>query len=397
MRNVGSFITVLSNGNVLSPQNLGQRDLLLAGGMIADITDRISPCAQIHVERIDVEGCYVVPGFIDAHVHLIGAGGEGGVTSRTPELMLGQLIRAGVTTVVGCLGVDGTSRHLTALLAKARALEEEGITSHIYTGAYQVPTPTITGSVRNDLILIDKVIGCGEIAISDHRSSQPTKEEMQKLAAEARLGGILSGKAGVLHLHVGNGERRLAMLFDIVRETEIPISQLTPTHLNRNTALLDEGIRFGRAGGMIDITTSLEPTPDNERVISASEAVHYCIAAGVPIENITMSSDANGSMPVFDEAGRLRSLRVAGIDSLHGALKRVAAEGLPLSDALKLITWNPSKALRLQPRKGTLAVGSDADIVVLDDRLDIQYVFAKGQCLMERGRLRARSAFEHEA
>ncbi len=393
---MGSFITVLSNGNVFSPQNLGRKDLLLAGGMIADITDRIAPCAQIETERFDVEGCYVVPGFIDAHVHLIGAGGEGGVTSRTPELMLGQIIRAGVTTIVGCLGVDGTSRHLTTLLAKARALEEEGITSYLYTGAYQVPTPTITGSVRDDLVLIDKIIGCGEIAISDHRSSQPTGE-LRKLASETRLGGILSGKAGVLHLHVGDGERRLGMLFEIVRETEIPISQLTPTHLNRNKALLDEAILFARAGGMIDVTASLEPTTHNARVIRSSEAVRYCMAAGVPIENITMSSDGNGSLPVFDEAGELRSLRVAGIESLHGELKRTVAEGLPLGDALKLVTSNPARSLRLQPRKGALAVGSDADILVLDDRLDLRYVFAKGRCLMERGRLRARSAFEREA
>jgi beta-aspartyl-dipeptidase (metallo-type) len=394
---MGSFITVLSNGNVFSPRNLGQKDLLLAGGLIADISDHIDPCPQMNIERFDLGGCSIVPGFIDAHVHLIGAGGEGGETSRTPELMLSQVIRAGVTTVVGCLGVDGTSRHLTSLLAKARALEEEGLTSHIYTGAYQVPTPTITGSVRSDLILIDKVIGCGEIAISDHRSSQPTKEELQKLAADVRVGGILSGKAGVLHLHLGDGERRLGMLFEIVHQTEIPISQFTPTHLNRNRALLDEGIQFAKAGGTIDLTTSLEPTFPGARVIRCSEAVQYCRAAGVPIENITLSSDGNGSLPVFDEMGVLKSLRVAEIESLRAALKRTVGEGLPLCDALKLVTSNPARSLRLLPRKGTLAVGSDADIVVLDDRLEIQYVFAKGRCLMERGRLHARGAFEHEA
>jgi beta-aspartyl-dipeptidase (metallo-type) len=394
---VDSFISVLCDGNVLSPQSLGRKDLLLAGGVIADISDRINPCPQIRIERYDMKGCYIVPGFIDAHVHLIGAGGEGGVTSRTPELVLSQAIRAGVTTVVGCLGVDGTSRHLSTLLAKARALDEEGITSYIYTGAYQVPPPTITGSVRDDLILVDKVIGCGEIAISDHRSSQPTKQELQKLAADARVGGILSGKAGVLHLHLGDGERRLGMVFEIVQETEIPISQITPTHLNRNRALLDEGIRFAKAGGMIDLTTSLEPSVHNGQPIRSTEAVQYCVAAGVPIENMTLSSDGNGSLPAFDDAGELRCLRVAGIVSLHGAFKQAVGEGLPLCDALKLVTSNPARALRLQPRKGLLAVGSDADIIVLDDRLDVQYVFAKGRCLMDRGRLRAHGAFEREA
>ena len=162
--------------------------------------------------------------------------------------MLGEIVRGGVTTVIGCLGTDGTTRSLASLLAKARALEEEGITAYIYTGAYEVPPPTITGRVRDDLILIDKVLGCGEVAIGDHRSSQPSKEDIRKLAAESRVGGLLGGKAGVLHLHVGNGRGALQMLLEIAEETEIPISQFTPTHLNRSTAVLDDGIRFAGHG-----------------------------------------------------------------------------------------------------------------------------------------------------
>ena len=72
-----------------------------------------------------------MPGFIDGHVHMTGGGGEGGYATRTPELSLSDAIRGGVTTIVGCLGTDGVTRSLAALLAKARALDEEGISTFI--------------------------------------------------------------------------------------------------------------------------------------------------------------------------------------------------------------------------------------------------------------------------
>ena len=110
-------------------------------------------------------------------------------------------------------------------MAKAMQLEEEGISTYMYTGSNQFPIATITGSVRKDVALIPKVIGVGEIAISDHRSSQPGFEELCRVAAEARVGGMIGGKAGLVHLHVGNGRRRLDPVIRMVEETEIPIDQ----------------------------------------------------------------------------------------------------------------------------------------------------------------------------
>lgn len=369
---------VLKGGTILSPEDLGRKDLLIAGKVVANITDGINPSSEYgDVEVIDVQGKYVVPGFVDQHQHIIGGGGEAGYASRTPEAMLSPIIMSGITTVVGCLGTDGTTRHMEALLAKARGLENEGITTYIYTGAYEVPTRTITGSVRRDMILIDKVLGCGEIAMSDHRSAQPNKDDLTKLAAEARVGGILSGKAGLLHLHVGDGKRKLQMLFDILEETEIPITQFTPTHINRNPSLLEDGIKFAKMGGMIDMTSSV-------LAIKSSQAIRYCIANGVSIDNITMSSDGNGSMPSFDEKGQIQGLAVAGPDSLYTEFKDMVKEGLSITDALKVITTNPAKSLKIWPAKGSLGIGSDADIVVLDKDLNIEYVFAKGRCMVEK-------------
>ena len=246
---------LLKNIDLYAPARSGRTDLLIGGGRIIHVAADIAPPGD-YCEVVDAGGLVATPGFIDAHVHITGGGGEGGFATRTPELVLSDAIRGGVTTIVGCLGTDGITRSQAALLAKARGLDEEGITTFMWTGHYAVPVTTLTGSIERDLILIDKVIGVGEIAISDHRSTQPTFDEFARMAAEARRGGILSGKAGVLHTHLGDGRRALELLRRVVAETEIPRTQFLPTHVNRNAWLFDEGIAWAKAGGFVDFTTS---------------------------------------------------------------------------------------------------------------------------------------------
>lgn len=386
---------LIKGGRVFAPENLGTKDILIAGEKIAHIGEQISPVSEYGpVEVIDVTHHYVVPGFIDQHIHLIGGGGEGGYATRTPEVRLSQLTSAGITTVVGCLGTDGTTRHLESLLAKARGLEIEGVTTYIYTGAYEVPTCTLMKNVRDDLIIIDKVIGCGEVAIADHRSAQPSKEDIRKLAAESRVGGILSGKAGVLHLHVGDSSEGLKVLFEILEETNLPVTQFTPTHINRNATLLDEGIRFAKKGGMIDFTTGVNPLAKPGKSVKPSLAIQHALTQGVPIEQITMSSDGNGSMPIFNERGDTIGLAVAEPRSLYEEFRDLVGGGLPLEESLKVVTRNPARSLKLYPKKGALQAWSDADLLVLDRNFNLVHVFAKGQCMVRDGQVLVRGTFE---
>lgn len=385
------MFTILKNAHVFTPEDLGTRDVLLVDKTIACIGAGLQADAYPKADIVDATDCMVVPGFIDQHVHLIGGGGEGGFSTRTPEIQLSDLTSNGITTVVGTLGTDSVTRSLESLLAKARGLEEEGISSWIYTGAYDVPSPTFTGSIRADIILIDKVVGC-KVAMSDHRSSQPAKADYLRMAAEARTGGMLSGKAGVLHLHMGEGPRKLDWIFDMVNETELPITQFTPTHLNKNKEFLMQGIRFAKAGGMMDITTS-SPAIAPAR-IQPPEAIKLCLVENVPIDRITMSSDGNGSMPAFNEKRELVGLIAASPKSLFESLRTlVQQEILPLSEALRLITTNPAASLKL-PRKGKVCEGYDADLVVLDNELKIRHVFAKGRCMVRDYQTIVKGVFE---
>jgi beta-aspartyl-dipeptidase (metallo-type) len=380
---VKTFFTLLKGAALFAPDCMGKQDILIAGDKVAAINSRIDVPANWECTIVELDGKVTVPGFIDGHVHLIGGGGEGGFATRTGEVQLGDIICAGVTTVIGCLGTDGTTRHMTSLLAKANGLEIEGVSSYIYTGSYEVPTNTITRNVRDDIVIIDKVIGCGEIAISDHRSAQPTREQIVSLAAECRVGGLLSGKAGVLHLHLGDGENGLKYLFDIVEGGEIPITQFLPTHISRNPKLLKEGVRFAIRGGTIDITSGFISIPSKRSGIKPSDAVIYCLNKNVPLSNITMSSDGNGSMPSFDEKGKLIGLEVARMDTLYAEIRDlITAQSLSIEDAIRLVTENPAKFFKLYPQKGCIAVGSDADIVVLNSNYNICDVIAKGKFMI---------------
>jgi beta-aspartyl-dipeptidase (metallo-type) len=388
------MITLLRQGNVFDPEPLGKKDILVLGEKIGAITDpgkiRIE---GLEVKIIDAADKTVVPGFIDSHVHLLGGGGEGGPATRAPEITIEDIISSGVTTVIGCLGTDGVTRHMESLLAKARGLEEEGITSYIFSGSYDIPVRTITGSVRSDLVLVDKVIGAGEIAISDHRSSQPTFEEIARLAAECRVGGMLGGKAGVLHLHLGDGPRRLEMLFRLIKETEIPPTQVIPTHVNRNRQLLEEALEFVLSGGYMDITAGIPVEPRDKTSVSLEKALQHCLKKQIPLERITVSSDSNGSIPLFDDQGKLLGLTIATQKDLLEKLRSLVKKNiLSLPDALKLFSTNPAHFYKLD-RKGEIQAGKDADLLLLDKDYSLTDSFARGKRVLAEGKLTARSTF----
>lgn len=391
------MIKIIKNAKVYTPEAIGIKDVVIVGDKICSVGSNLSIGKNnaIDVEIIDGTGMILTPGFIDSHVHIIGGGGEGGFKTRTPEIQLTDVTIGGVTTVVGCLGTDGIARSMVSLLAKARSLEEEGITAFIYSGSYRVPVTTITGDVAKDIITIDKVIGVGEIAISDHRSSQPTLEEIKKLAADARVSGILSGKAGIINVHVGEGKRMIDMLMDIVETTEIPYTQFIPTHMNRNMKLCEEAIRYAKLGGNIDFTTSSDPVFWEEGEVKASKAIKKSLESGVPEDKITISSDGQGSLPMFNEKKEYIGLRVGKVTSLVDEIRdAVMVENIPLDKTLKTVTSNPAYILKLKC-KGIIKPGYDADLVLLDENdLSINTVIAKGQVMISQKEIKVYGTFE---
>ncbi|MFN2363875.1 MAG: beta-aspartyl-peptidase [Halarsenatibacteraceae bacterium] len=391
---ISSGIVYLKNCRVLDRLNEEIVDIIIAGGKIIAIEKEFNSINLPGLKEFDLGGDYLLPGFIDNHVHLTGGGGESGFASRTPPIKLSQITAGGVTTVVGCLGTDGTTRNMADLLAKARGLAEEGISTYIYTGSYQFPIRTLTGAIDKDIIYIDKVIGLGEIAIADHRSAHPNLDEFLRAVSLARTGGMLSGKSGVVNIHLGSGKSGFDFIEEAISKSEIPRAQFLPTHVNRNQEVLNQGLKFSLNGGRIDFTTSnggTEPAKglrSNDLLLAAREQ-------GVDFDLISFSSDGQGSLPDFNDKGELIGLKVGKVTSLYDEVKKILHTGdFQLGEIIPLITKNPAEALGLK-NKGVIGEGFDADLVVVDqDDYRIDKVFAKGELMVDGGNPLISGTFE---
>jgi beta-aspartyl-dipeptidase (metallo-type) len=337
----------------------------------------------------------VTPGFVDAHVHVTGGGGEAGPETAAPAPELSAYTLAGVTTVVGLLGTDDTTRSTAGLLRQVRALRREGLSAWAWTGGYHLPPTTLTGSVRDDIVHLAEVIGFGELAISDHRSSQPTFDELVKVAADCHVAGLMTGKAGVLHLHVGDGDRGLEMVRDALDRTELPPRTFHPTHVNRRRPLLDEAFDLTGRGVTIDITafpTHLAAEPGE---VSAADAVREYLAAGLPTERLTVSSDGGGCLPRFDDQGTPVGLDFATPASLRDLFVDLVAAGTPMERALPPFTLNPAMYLRLAG-KGRVAVGYDADLLAFEGTA-LTHVWSSGRRVVWEGEPTVVGTFESPA
>jgi beta-aspartyl-dipeptidase (metallo-type) len=383
-------LTLLRNALVFAPEHLGARDVLVGGGVILAVGERLAlPEGVGHV--VDLDGARLVPGLVDAHVHLAGGGGESGPSSRVPRVVMSELSRAGITTAVGVLGTDGTTRSVEELVAATLGLRAEGLSAYCYTGSYEIPLVTLTGSVRRDIVYVDPVLGVGELALSDHRSSQPTFDELVRIAADCHVAGLMSGKAGVLHLHLGDGPRGLALVAGALDVTEIPARVFYPTHVNRKKRLFDEAVALARRGVTVDVTAF--PVDEGEDAYAAPDAVERYLASGAPADKLTVSSDGGGCLPTFDADGRLVTMDIGRPAAVAETLAALLERGHALETVLPVFTTNVTSLLRLS-HKGRIAPGADADLVVLDERHRIRDVMARGRFVVQQGAPNVLGTFE---
>ena len=383
---------LLRHADVYAPEALGLRHLLIGGGKILWMGEAEPSLPEaLGIEVIDLAGARLIPGFIDGHVHVSGGGGEAGYASRVPAPLLSRYTTAGVTSVIGLLGTDDVSRSTAELLSHVYALREQGLGAWGYSGGYHIPPTTLTGTVRGDIVFSDALIGVGEVAISDHRSSQPTLEDVLRLASEAHVAGLMTGKAGIVHLHLGDGARGLELVRQALDTSELPPRVFQPTHINRKKALFEEAVALAKRGCHVDITAF--PVEEGEDAWPADEALLRYLDAGAPPERMSISSDAGGCLPCFDDHGRVCGMEVGHSGALLDTLNALLARGLPLERALPAFTSNVADLLRL-PGKGRIAVGSDADLVALDGQGRARHVLLGGTPHVRDGAVVRHGMFE---
>ena len=378
---------MIRNVEVYAPERTGRRDVLICNEKIEWIEEHIENIpARCRV--IEGEGLILTPGLVDQHVHVTGGGGEGSFHTRTPELTLSELIEGGVTTVMGLLGTDGLTRSVENLYAKVASLNEEGTSAYMLTGAYGYPSPTITGEDQKDILFIREVLGL-KLAISDHRAPNLNLDELIQAASRTRVAGMLSGKPGIIVLHMGDAPSGLEPVFEALDKSAVPAGIFRPTHVNRNPALLEEGYRFLERGGYIDFTCGIS---EGRR---PGDCILEAIKRHLPSDRITVSSDGHGSWSNYAADGSLLEIGVSGVDGLFRELQYMVQElDMPLEEALPFMTCNVARALGLYSKKGCIREGADADLLLLDSRMNLHTVIARGAVMMENGHLVKKGTYE---
>ena len=383
---------VIKGVDVYCPQHIGVQDILMCGEKI-DLVEANIDIEDRYVTVVDGKGLMAIPGIIDQHVHVTGGGGEGGFSTRAPELTMANLIESGITTVVGLLGTDASTRSVENLVAKTKAITEQGFTAFCLTGSYEYPSPTITGSVKKDIVFIQEVIGC-KIALSDHRSSHMTLEEFTRLATEVKVAGMLSGKPQILTVHMGEGKGGLNPILSVLEESDLPTILFRPTHMNRSKRLVDESFEFAKRGGYVDYTCGLGDLGLDDAT-RPSEVIKAAKEAGIPTNKMTFTSDGFGSISTYDSEGRLERIDTASLQSVFNEVKHmVQVSGFTLEDALPYVTTNVAAGLNLEDSKGRLESGCDADLLLLDKEFEIRTFIARGRVFKQDGQTLIRFPFE---
>lgn len=352
------MLTLIKNGAIYLGKSFEKLDLVFGGQTILQIgklDEKMAVQAGLEIDVIDCKDCYVCPGLIDSQVCLVGGSGEDGFLSQPPRILIEECVRGGITTTVGSIGVDTSTKTMGNLIACVKAFREAGLTSLAYTGGYDTPIKPLTESVRTDIIYIEEIIGAGEVAIADRRVPEPYKHYLARTIVDAYVGGILTGKAGVTRIHVGEGRRRLQTIRDIEGHNEIQFERLYFTHIERSKELIKEGIEFAKRGSFLDFDL-------HERDLEIWYPTYK--EEGGPLEQLSFSSDAGVCSP----------------EELWQEIKKcVLKYNMNLTDLLPHVTEVPARALKLR-RKGILKVGNDADLFILDKKnLDIKHVIANGK------------------
>ena len=378
---------LIKNAHVFAPTDLGKKDVLMVGENVVAIGEDL-PAWLPDTEVIDAKGQIMTPCFFDQHIHVTGGGGEGGPVSRTPEIMLSELVACGTTSLVGVSGTDFVTRSIENLLAKVRALKTEGVSAWMYTSNYKYPPTTMSGSVSQDMFLVPECLGV-KIALGDHRSSFPTLDKVLALLAEIRVGGMIAGKTGFLHIHTGNIPGSFDMYKEIVARG-FPIKHIRPTHCGRIRHVFDAAVEFAKAGGYIDITTGASCCFEHP-----AQAVVAALEAGVDPTHITLSTDGHGSVPRFNEKGEMVGLGVGGVAGNLTEVKRLITEhGMPIEKAITFISSNVGQALGLAGQ-GVIEVGGCANACLFNDSLELTTVVSRNRVMMRNGEIVLKGTFEY--
>lgn len=375
--------------------------IVIDGARIAAIGSRDSIAIPSNARRLEMRGVTLIPGFVDVHVH--GAGGHDVMEASAEALdaIAETLARSGTTSFVATT--------VTAAPADIYA-SATGIASYIQRRAANGAVPQAKAENGGELRARAECLGIhfeGPFISAKRRGvhpeqwiSPPSIPLLWKMLDAAKdcariltLAPELAGAIELADAAIAKGlivslghtdatyEEAMAAIHRGARHAAHVFNAMRPFS-HRDTGVI--GAVLTSAG------VSAELIADDVHVDAAAMKMLLAAkgAAGVTLvsdgTSATGMPDGNYRLGGFDvkvSGGVVRNSegKLAGSAlTLDRALRNVVALGVEFKDAVRMLTLNPARELRIETRKGALAAGADADMVFLDEEMRIERVVARG-------------------
>ena len=378
---------LLTGGRIVTSEAIREADIAIADGRIASLH---APGLAVEARRrIDVSGRLLFPGLVDAHVHLR----EPGLTHKEDFETGTRAAAAGGVTTLLVMPTDDpwtdTPEHLKAKIALAQGRIHADV-------AFQV----VVGREDTDLhVLRDLGAVSFEVFTADvperyrHDSIAALATALRRLRDTGVRIAVSPGEQSILEATADNGgiaeflasRPPLGEAMGIARAILAASDTGTAIHIRQiNSALGVETLR--RLKSLADVSAETTPqnllftTPDYSRlgnIIKASppfRAAGDVAVLGEALRDGTVDIVATDHAPhAPDEKakayGRFSDVPggMAGVQTLLPVMLHLAAKGvIGLTDIARLCALNPAVRFGLGGRKGAIAAGHDADIVVVN-------------------------------
>ena len=368
---------IFTNANILDADfRLRKADIEIEDGKIVRLADKLS-----YEERdlvIDCTGYTIVPGFIDIHVH----GGAGADTCDADEQGLREmakfLLTKGVTSfcpTTMTVSNEELSRSLAAVRACMADTEgarivgvnmEGPFISHAKKGAQgdefiQAPDFDVFKSFYDEcggiIKLVDIAPECDVRGDFIEKTSKLCTVSVAHTATDydGAKAAFEKGATHATHLYnaMSGLTHRAPGVVGAVFDTE-----------NVCGELICDGIHIHPAV----VRTTFKQMPGRVCVISdAMRLSGMEEGEGMLGVNLVTVKDGKATLPDGTIAG--------SVTNLHDELKNLVSWGIPFEDAVRAMTLTPAKEIGMEDEIGSLAVGKRADLVVLDENLEIVAVY----------------------
>ena len=384
-------VTAIYASRILTPQEeLLDAVILVEGGRITAIGHRDE--VKIPEGAVDyvASGMTVVPGFVDVHIH--GAGGHDVMeaTHAALDCITSTVARHGTTSILAttvtapvdetCKSLEGIAQYIrshehqenTGLAAEILGIHLEGpFISKTRRGVH--PSDSIT---RPSIEILDKFRAASDGLISILTVAPEVSGALDLIRAAVTNGivaaiGHTDADYEQARAAIQAGARHAVHFYNAMR----PFSHRDPgvigavlTEPDVTAEIIADGIHV--AGPAIQV---LLGTKGFDTVLLASDGT---AATGMPDGNFRLG---NFEVTVKDGVCRNSEGKLAGSTlTLDRALRYIVSLGVPLIDALRMATILPARRLGLAGKKGIIAIGADADLVVLTPDLRVAGVMTRG-------------------